>query len=38
MIDLSGIMTAIVTPLNADRSLNEEQLHKLIDFQIDHKV
>ena len=38
MIDLSGIMTAIVTPLNADRSLNEGQLHKLIDFQIDHKV
>lgn len=38
MIDLSGIMTAIVTPLNADRSLNEEQLKKLIDFQIDHKV
>lgn len=38
MIDLSGIMTAIVTPLNADRSLNEEQLKKLIDFQIDNKV
>ncbi len=38
MIDLSGIMTAIVTPLNEDRSLNEEQLEKLIYFQIDHGV
>lgn len=34
MIDLSGIMTAIVTPLNADRTLNREQLKNLIDFQI----
>lgn len=38
MIDLSGIMTAIVTPLNEDRSLNEEQLKKLIDFQIKNEV
>lgn len=38
MINLSGIMTAIVTPLNADRSLNEEQLKKLIDFQIENQV
>lgn len=38
MIDLSGIMTAIVTPLNEDRSLNEAQLKKLIDFQIENKV
>ena len=38
MIDLSGIMTAIVTPLHADRTLHEEQLKKLIDFQLEHKV
>lgn len=38
MIDLSGIMTAIVTPLNADRTLNREQLKNLIDFQIKNGV
>lgn len=38
MIDLSGIMSAIVTPLNADRTINEEQLKKLIDFQIDNGI
>lgn len=38
MIDLSGIMTAIVTPLNEDRTLNEEQLKNLIEFQLANKV
>lgn len=38
MIDLSGIMTAIVTPLNEDRTLNEAQLKDLIEFQIKNKV
>ena len=38
MIDLSGIMTAIVTPLNPDRTVNEEQLEKLIEFQLANKV
>ena len=38
MIDLSGLMTAIVTPLNEDRTLNEEQLKNLIEFQLANKV
>ena len=39
MIDLSGIMTAIVTPLNADgATLNKGELKALIDFQIENGV
>lgn len=38
MMDLSGIMSAIVTPLNDDRTLNEAQLEKLISFQLENKV
>ena len=38
MLDLSGIMTALVTPLKADGTVDEQALTKLIDYQIDHKV
>jgi len=38
MLDLHGIMTAIVTPLNADNTINEEELKNLIDFQIKNGV
>lgn len=34
MIDLKGIMTALVTPLNENGTLNERELTELIEFQI----
>lgn len=38
MLDLSGIMTALITPLKKDGSVDEIALAKLIEYQIDHKV
>ena len=38
MLDLSGIMTALITPLKKDGSVDEIALAKLIAYQIDHKV
>jgi len=38
MIDLSGIMSAVVTPINEDRTVNEEQLKKLLDFQLENGI
>lgn len=38
MMELKGIMTALVTPLKADGTVDEQELIKLIDYQIDHKV
>ncbi len=33
-----GVFTAIVTPFNEDKSINKEQLKKLIDFNIENGV
>jgi len=33
-----GVFTAIVTPFNADKSINEEDLKKLIDFNVENGV
>ncbi len=38
MIKLNGIMTALVTPLNADGTVNEEQLINVINYQIEHRI
>ena len=38
MMELNGIMTALVTPLNADGTVDEQGLIDLIDYQIAHKV
>ena len=38
MLDLSGIMTALITPLNSDGTVDETALSQLIDYQIAHKV
>lgn len=38
MIDLKGIMTALVTPLNEDGTVDESGLKELIDYQIAHGV
>lgn len=38
MIDLKGIMTALVTPLNEDSTVDEAGLKSLIDYQIAHGV
>lgn len=38
MMELNGIMTALVTPLNDDGTVNEQALTDLIQYQIDHKV
>ena len=38
MIRLEGIMTALVTPMNEDGTVNEQELISLIDSQIEHKV
>ncbi|MCI8423778.1 MAG: 4-hydroxy-tetrahydrodipicolinate synthase [Lawsonibacter sp.] len=38
MMELNGIMTALVTPLNPDGTVNEQALIELIDYQIAHKV
>lgn len=34
----SGVMCALVTPLNEDNTLNVPALHKLIDFQLDNGI
>jgi len=33
-----GVFTALVTPFNADKSINEEDLKKLIDFNVENGV
>ena len=38
MIKLEGIMTALVTPMNEDGTVNEQELKSLIDYQIERKV
>lgn len=38
MIKLNGIMTALVTPLSTDGTVNKQQLEAVIDYQIAHKV
>lgn len=38
MIKLNGIMTALVTPVNTDGTVNEQRLEEIIDYQIAHKV
>ena len=38
MLDLSGIMTALITPLKSDGTVDEAALSQLIEYQIDHKV
>ncbi|EOS69268.1 dihydrodipicolinate synthase [Lachnospiraceae bacterium MD308] len=38
MIKLEGIMTALVTPMNEDGMVNEQELKSLIDYQIERKV
>jgi dihydrodipicolinate synthase len=38
MIKLEGIMTALVTPMNEDGTVNERELKSLIDYQIERKV
>lgn len=38
MLKLDGIMTALVTPLNSDGTVDEQTLTALIDYQIAHKV
>ncbi|MGI5962365.1 MAG: 4-hydroxy-tetrahydrodipicolinate synthase [Lawsonibacter sp.] len=38
MMELNGIMTALVTPLNPDGTVDEQGLIDLINYQIDHKV
>lgn len=38
MMELNGIMTALVTPLNPDGTVNEQGLIDLIDYQIEHKI
>ena len=38
MLKLDGIMTALVTPLNSDGTVDEQALTALIDYQIAHKV
>ena len=38
MMELNGIMTALVTPFNGDGTVNEKELTALIDYQIAHKV
>lgn len=37
-MELKGIMTALVTPLKNDNSVDEEKLVKLINYQIENKV
>ena len=34
MLKLDGIMTALVTPLNSDGTVDEQTLTALIDYQI----
>ncbi len=38
MIKLEGIMTALVTPMHEDGTVNEQELKSLIDYQIERKV
>lgn len=38
MMELKGIMTALVTPLNKDGTVDEKGLSDLIDYQIGHGV
>lgn len=38
MIKLNGIMTALVTPVNSDGTVNEQKLVDVINYQIAHKV
>jgi 4-hydroxy-tetrahydrodipicolinate synthase len=35
---LQGVFTAIVTPFNEDKSINEEELKRLVDFNIENGV